>query len=286
MKRIFFSLTIVLLFAACQQNQDQEIERLSLEKQALEEQMLEKDSTLNTFFSSLNQIEENLQEIKEREGRISSGAGAGVEGRPDLMANINEDIRVLGELMEKNRQLIAKLNKDFSSSSMRVAELDKMLARLNNQLQEKEIEISVLKEELGSMNLRVELLTATVDTLEDVRRQQEQAIEQATLELNTAYFVMGSEVELINQGIIVRQGGFLGLGKTNKLNPDLTMDYFTRVDITRTDEITIPGRKPVLISTHPQGSWEIRTDEEVQYLQIQDYKKFWSTSRHLVILIE
>lgn len=271
---------------ACQQGQQEEVARLNNEKQALEAQMEKKDSTLNAFFSSLNQIEENLQRIKEQEGRISQGAGASLEGRPDLMNNLNEDIRQMGELMEKNRQLIARLNRDFNNSTLQIGELDKMISRLNHQLQEKEVEISILQEELGNMNLRVEYLTATVDTLEDVRQRQERILQENELALNTAWFALGSQEELLENGIIIREGGFLGMGRTSKLSADLDPDYFTRVDITRTPHITIPGKEPVLISTHPEDSWSLRLDGEVYYLDILDAEKFWSTSRHLVIEVQ
>lgn len=286
MKRIFIYLLAPMFFMACEQGQQEEVARLSIEKQALQQQIEHKDSTLNAFFSSLNQIEENLQQIKEKEGRISKGAGSSLEGRPDLMNTLNEDIRQMGELMEKNRQLIARLNRDFSNSSLKITELDKMISRLNQQLQEKEVEISILQEELGNMNLRVEFLTATVDTLEEVRQRQEMILQEKELALNTAWFAMGSQDELLANGIIIREGGFLGLGRTNKLSADLDPDYFTRVDITRTPQVTIPGQEPVLISTHPEGSWSLRMEDEGYYLDILDPEKFWSTSRHLVIMVE
>lgn len=292
MKRIFIILITGVLLGACQQGrqaqveQAMELERVSLEKQALQQQMLERDSTLNAFFDALNQISDNLQVIREKEGRISRGAGNGLEGRPDLMRNINEDIRMMGELMEKNRQLIARLNRDSRASNLRISELDRMIERMNQQLEEKEIQIQVMQEELGKMNFRVEYLTATVDTLEGIRRRHQQEIEDKTLELNTAWYALGSRDELRQQGIISREGGFLGLGRTYRLNSNFDQDYFTRVDITNTRQITIPGKKPVLVSPHPEGSWKWHNDQEILLLEILDYKKFWSASRYLVIQME
>ena len=286
MKRLLLVLFAGLLMSGCQQSQEEEIERLNMEKQALQEQIQERDSTLNEFFGTLNQIEDNLQAIKEREGMISRGAGAGLEGRPDAIENINEDIRLIGELMEKNRQLMARLTRDFNASNVRIAEFEKMVTRLGDQIQEKEIEIQMLQEELSRKNLQVESLVATLDTLREVRRQQERIIEEKILEMNTAYYVMGSREELREQGIMVREGGFLGIGRTNRLGGNFNLDYFTRVDVTRTSEVTIPGRRPVLVSAHPEGSWRLRREDDMYYLEILDKEKFWSASRYLVIEME
>jgi hypothetical protein len=286
MKRILIALITIFIFSGCNQNNEEEVIRLVLEKQALEQQLINRDSTLNSFFYSLNQIEENLQIIKQKEGVISSGTSSGVELQGDKMLQLNDDIRQVGELMEKNRQLINRLNRNHKNSGVRIAELDKMLERLNNQLQEKEVEIAILKEELASLNLRVELLVATVDSLEDERRRQDQVISIKELELNTAWYALGSKSELAQNGIITLSGGFLGLGRSMKLNSEFNPDYFTRVDISHTYEITIPGRKPQVVSIHPQGSWELRQDGELFFLDILDTRKFWSTSRHLVVVMD
>ncbi len=286
MKNLIVVLVFAFFFASCGQNNQEEVERLQQENLELKEQISTSEGTFNEFFGALNQIEENLALIKEKENIISQGTQNDLEGRTDKMEQINEDIRLIGELMEKNRQLINRLNRDIRNSNVKVAEFEKMVARLNEQILEKEVEIEGLREELGRMNLRVDYLTATVDTLQEVARQRGQIIEEKTSEMNTAYYTMGSRRELRDWGIITREGGFLGLGRTNKLRPDFDHSNFTRIDITQTREITVAGRDPLFITTHPEGTWEYKVEDEVTYLLILDPAKFWSASRYLVIEIE
>jgi hypothetical protein len=188
-------------------------------------------------------------------------------------------------LMEKNRQLIARLNRDIRNSNVKVTEFEKMVARLNDQIQEKEIEIEGLRDELGRMNLRVDYLSATVDTLQEVARERGRIIQEKISEMNTAYYIMGSRRELRDWGVITREGGFLGIGRTNRLRTDFDHSNFTMIDITLAREITIAGKEPLFITTHPEGTWEYKVEDDVTYLVILDPVKFWSASRYLVIEI-
>ncbi|MEE4176130.1 MAG: hypothetical protein V2I46_01335 [Bacteroides sp.] len=286
MKRMILLAFMALMLASCGQKSQEEVDRLQQENLELKDQLATKDETFNDFFGSLNEIEENLALIKEKENIISEGTQNDLEGNSDMMDHINEDIRMIGELMEKNRQLINRLNRDISNSNVKVAEFEKMVTRLNEQIDEKELEIGNLKEQLGQMNLRVDYLSATVDTLQQVASQREQIIEEKISEMNTAFYTMGSRRELIDWGIITREGGFLGIGRTNRLNSSFDHTNFTRIDITQTREITVAGQNPIFITPHPEGTWEYRVEDEVTYLVILDPTKFWSASKYLVIEIE
>jgi hypothetical protein len=285
MKKIILFAIVGVFLASCGQKAQEEVERLEQENLELKEQLSTNEGTFNEFFGSLNQIEENLALIKEKENIISQGTQNDLEGRADKMEQINEDIRLIGELMEKNRQLITRLNRDIRNSNVKVAEFEKMVARLNDQIQEKEIEIEGLRDELGRMNLRVDYLSATVDTLQEVARERGRIIEEKISEMNTAYYIMGSRRELRDWGVITREGGFLGIGRTNRLRSDFDHSNFTMIDITLAREITIAGKEPLFITTHPEGTWEYKVEDDVTYLVILDPVKFWSASRYLVIEI-
>lgn len=286
MKKILLIALFAAFLASCGQKTQEEADRLQQENLELKERLNTNEDTFNEFFGALNQIEENLALIKEKERIISQGTQNDLEGRTDKMDQINEDIRLIGELMEKNRQLINRLNRDIRDSNVKVAEFEKMVSRLNGQIQEKEIEIEGLREELGRMNLRVDYLTASLDTLQEVARERARVIEEKTSEINTAYYTLGSRRELRDWGIVTREGGFLGIGRTNRLRTDFEHQNFTRIDITQTREITIAGKEPVFITPHPEGTWEYRVEDGVTYLVITDPAKFWSASRYLVIEIE
>ncbi|HSV88983.1 MAG TPA: hypothetical protein VLH61_10110 [Bacteroidales bacterium] len=286
MKKLIFIALISLLITGCGQKAREEAERLQQEKLALQEQLETQEESINEFLSAINQIEENLALIREKERAISQGARENLERQDGQMERINDDIRLIGELMQQNRQLISRLNRDLRGSNLRIGEFEKRVAELNERIVQKESEIAALQEELSRMNLRVDYLTSTIDTLQLAAQERVRFINAQTAEMNTAFYTMGSRRELLEWGVIIRQGGFLGIGRTNRLHPEVEQVHFARIDQTQVREITIAGTNPNLITPHPEGSWEYLTENGITSLVILDPSKFWSTSRYLVIELE
>lgn len=280
------SITLLfMIFAVSCGNPQQEVERLEQENEALKSRIEQNSENVETYFSDLNEIENNLKLIKERENIITGSATDGIELGQDQQDRINEDIQLIGDLMEKNRVLIANLNSRLRNADTRIAGFESTIERLNQTIEEKEIEISLLREQLASMNFQVDLLTAKVDTLEQEAREKARLLQQQTIELNTAYYAIGSQKELLENKVISREGGFLGIGRTARMKADFNHDFFTRIDITRDFEISIIGERPQVISTHPEGSYQIQVEDDERWLEITDPEAFWSASRYLVIQI-
>lgn len=286
MKKQLIIILLTFGMIACNGVSEEEHEKVLIEKELLEAEVQERDSSLNEFFSTLNSIETNLAIIKSKENIISEETSYSLEGREDVRERINEDIILIGELMEKNRQLITELNQSLRKSNTRIKELENMVERLTKQLEEKEIEIMVLKDELAKLNFQVDVLTAKVDDLEEEKRLREQHIAKKTNELNTAYYAIGSRKELMENDIVSREGGFLGIGRTSVLQPDFDDSYFTKIDIRDAREILIIGDKPKIITSHPSNSYSINEDGDNYYIEINDINKFWSASRYLVVVID
>ena len=280
---LFSGLLILNLFS-CKTNVE-EVERLQEENQLLKDQLETNIENVEAYFNDLNQIEENLRIIKEREDMITGEATGGLELGISQQDRINQDIFVIGELMEKNRELIANLNNRIRNSDQRIAGFEQMVTRLNQTIEEKEIEILMLRDQLAQMNLQVDVLIARVDTLEQESERKSRLLQEQTLEMNAAWFAIGSRKELIDNDIISREGGFLGIGRTNRLKTDFNKDFFTRIDITRDFDITIIGENPELISSHPSNSYQFVSEDDETILRINDPDRFWGATRYLIIQI-
>ncbi len=281
-----FLVLLLMLFIgfSCEAPRD-DAEHLQQENEKLREKLEQNQENVEAYFSALNEIESNLRIIKEREEIITGETSRDFELGPGQQDRINQDIMVIGELMENNRLLIESLNNRIRSSQVRISGFEQMVDRLNQTIEDKEIEIQILRNHLSRLNLEVDYLTARVDTLESETRQKSRMLAEQTLEMNTAWFAMGSRRELTEHNIISREGGFLGLGRTNRLKADFDRDFFTRLDVTRDFKITIFGENPEVITTHPAESYQIVEEEGETFLQISDAQRFWSTSRYLVIQV-
>jgi len=110
----------------------------------------------------------------------------------------------------------------------------------------------------------------------------------------TAHFVAGSKKELIQQGIIVEEGGtrFLLFTRTGEtLRPAESPDPadFTTIDWTVITEIPLPrsDRRYRMVSAHDIAYLDpatVRSGKIQGTLRILDPRAFWSVSRYLILV--
>jgi predicted nuclease with TOPRIM domain len=284
MKKLFYLISLVLLFVACN---NKEMETLKQENAKLLAETTSKDSTINEFFGTLDQIESNLAVVKSKQGIISQNASQNNEINQDTRQTINDDIQIINDLMEKNRKEIASLKSKLKNSNMKIKKLEEMLARYEKQLQDKDIEIEQLKQQLLNLNFTVENLSASIDTLKRTNQVKEEMISQKTEEINTAYYALGTEKELKENKVITKSGGFIGIGRNQNVQQDFNSDYFKKIDITKVTTINIGSKKAKLLTSHPSSSYKLEgVDKKFDKLTITNPKEFWKVSKYLVIVVD
>lgn len=238
-----------------------------------------KDSTIESFLRSFNEIQDNLDMIKEKE-KIISMSTKDSELEASQKDQIVADIQQIYELMAKNKQQLASMNGRLKKANVKMSELEKMIERITSQLGEKEAEVTDLKAQLEKMNLEVQNLTMNYE-------EEKQESQAKTEKLNTAYYAFGTSKELIKQGVLTKEGGFIGIGKAEKLKDDFNRSYFTKIDLTQTTSITLGTKKAKLITSHPSGSYKLEgTENKVEKLTITNPEDFWSSSKYLVIVVD
>lgn len=279
-------MAMVLSFSSCNTHEE-ELKALQLSKDSLLTQLNGRDSTIDTFFESFNEIQDNLAAIKEKENIINMNASGDIESTPEIKDQIQNDIQSIYDLLQENKSKINKLQKRLKSSNIKIKALKETIDNLMQQIQMKDAEIGDLKQKLEDMNIQITILETNVDSLQGENVAKDDTITQKENELNTAYYVLGTEKELKANGVITKEGGFIGLGKIAKLRSDFNKDYFTEIDIRTTKEIPLICKKARILTTHPSGSYELVTkDDRVEKIVIKDEKEFWKASKYLVIVTE
>ncbi len=237
----------------------------------------EKEAAMQEFISSFNEIQENLNAIKEKEKIVSSASSQGdVKSKED---QIKEDIQAIYDLMSKNKNRISSLSKKLKNSNLRLEGLEKMIENLQNSINLKDNEIADLKTKMEGLNIELSNLTTNYQEVE-----AEVAVK--TEEINTAYYAIGTSKELKEKNVISKEGGFIGIGKTTKVKADFNKEYFTKVNIEQTASINIGAKKMKIITTHPSGSYKVVGEKPVEKIEIINAKEFWSASKYLVIIID
>ncbi|MAY84988.1 MAG: hypothetical protein CMP59_12735 [Flavobacteriales bacterium] len=253
---------------------------MSQEKEEYRNQAEDRDSTINQMLKTFNKIQENLNEIKEREGVL-------VISNPEDEANsIVRDIEAINQLMKENEALNQELNRKIRNSDLKMAEFRRMIANLNRQIEIKNKEIAELNLILQGKDAKIGELYFSLDSMNTQVAQRDQKIESTIDDLNTAYYTYGTFDELEEKKIVTKEGGFLGLGKTESLLDNMNMDYFTKIDIRKQKSFLIYAKEAELLSKHPKSSYEFRGEDKVDSLVITDTEAFWKNSKLMVVLID
>lgn len=283
-KLIFIALMIPFLFAC--NGKKKEFESLQSRYDSLLTLGFTKDTTILDYLESFNAIQANLDSIKQAEMLITQSTSNGGELEPDQKEQINRDINMIYEMIQKNKQTIAELKSKLKKSNAKVASLEQMIDRMSKQIEEKDGEIAQLREQLEKMNIEIEILNTNVENLASEGKAKSQTINEQTETINTAYYVIGTKKELLEQKIITIEGGFAGIGRNKKLKEDFNRDYFTRIDITKLRSIPVLKKKASIITTHPSQSYKIYGEKTVDSLVIINAKDFWTASKYLVIIVD
>jgi chromosome segregation ATPase len=251
---------------------------------------MEKDRQMNNLVATLIEIDDNLQQIKEKENIITLNVATGETSGEALEDRINRDIQVIYDLMLQNKEQISKLEKQLQQSGANNTNLNKLVKRLNAQLKDKTIEIIQLQQKLESqslqiddLNFTIEGLQSVVDSLQGVKYATQQALDETTEKLYRAYYVFGTKKELKDQEILSSDGF---LSKTKLLAEGYSQDYFTTIDYRELDSLNVYMPKAKILSNHPESSYTLEADGDgAMVLKIADKESFWSMSRHLVIQV-
>ncbi len=240
-------------------------------------QLSEKEVALQEFVNSFNEIQENLNAIKEKEKIVTASSQSGdVKSKEET---IKEDIQAIYDLMAKNKNRIGSLSKKLKNANSKIAGLEQMIATLQAQIDAKDGEISDLKAQLESKNIE---LSNIVMNLENVEAESSAKTEK----LNTAFYAFGTSKELKEKNVITKEGGFIGMGKSTKLKDDFNKEYFTKVDASQVTSINIGSKKAKIITSHPTSSYKLVGEKTVEKIEILNAEDFWSNSKYLVIITE
>lgn len=287
---LFFTAGLCLsMFTQCTQGPSKQ--ELLVQNDSLQRVVIQRDSAIYSVMNAFTSIEDNLQAIKERENIIAMTIASN-EDEQSREEKINSDIQMIYDKLLKNREQLADLQAKLKQANLKNKDLQKMISTLESKIQEKDAEILRLTQELENSNLQIEglnnLVTSlnySIDSLQYENELQSATIEGQDEALNTAYYVIGSEKELKDMGVLDKKGKFaVGSKKTIK---DFEKDAFTKIDIRETTKFDLNGAKKArVVTAHPLDSYKIYGEKPVDSLVVSNFYNFWSSSKYLVIIVQ
>lgn len=268
---------VLLMLTACGKNSKQEEERQKelTELQSLRTQVAEQDSLINMVI-------QNFAQIQQLEGMISLDSNSEVP--QSQRAKIEDNLRLINEKLESNRQTIDLLNKKLAQSGNKNSSLQRTIGTLQEQLNAKNAEILDLTEELKRKNYAIGVLDSmvtdlhsNVENLSKTSAAQQAELERQDAALNTVRYCIGTSRDLKDMNII-RNGEVVTDGYQS--------DYFTQIDLRKVTSIPLYEKRAELKTKHPGSSYKlVKGEDKMLTLEITNPKEFWSLSKILVIQI-
>jgi regulator of replication initiation timing len=239
---------------------------------------------IGEWITTFDDIEKNIGMIKEKEHIISINS-SNKEFARDRKQQVLEDIKYINTLLEQNKQKIASLNAQLSKSGGTIKVLHSKIAELEASMKQSETEISELKTSLVSKNFEIEQLNVKNSDLNNTIVLKDETINTQTYQMNKAFFACGTFKQLKAKGLLTKEGGFIGLGKTKSLLGDFSDSSFVQIDLSKTTSIPVNSKTAKLISEHPLNSYQFihDKDKKIESIEIKDPAQFWKISKYAVV---
>ena len=277
-------MTMSVVFSGCHQK---ELDSRQMRIDSLQRIVDTKDMEIDSLFTILNEIEDNLSMINSKYSTVQEMRRRTTEGSFNQKKEIAAQLSSIETMMADNKKKIAKLNERVNNLTGKNTDLEAYITRLEERAAQQEQQIANLMNELQNSKEIIEGLNRDVSNLTATNQQKDAQIAQQIAEANKAFFVVGGYDELKESGIVSKTGGFLGMGRKQGTVADMNTDLFTEIDRTKVTTISINKKKAILISQHPDNSYEMVADEEdasvTAYLRILNPTQFWKYTDYLVI---
>ncbi|MGP1421174.1 MAG: hypothetical protein ACTTKI_06270 [Tannerella sp.] len=286
MKKVILFIISAMIWTSCVEN-SAEYKKLKSENEMLKAEKAQSTTELNEMLSTLNDIQTDIQAIREAENYLAIEQSDG-ELNPNKKEQIKQNMRLIAETLKNNKTQLSELQEKLKKSNIQSSALQKTIDRLSSELNQKATMIAALQEDLAKKDIRIqeldELVTSlneNVENLSVTTAAQSQKITEQDQQLHRAYYCFGTKKELKEQQILTGGGLF---SKSKALQGNFNEDYFIPIDTREVTSIQLYARKATVRSNHPDRSYKLDKDGDGNLvLNILDPKVFWSLSKHLVV---
>ena len=290
MNRLFIAVILVTVAVSCQ-NYKKDVSKLTQERDSIAREAELKDSAVTGYLEDFNEIMATLDSIKTMEKLVTVKSSGQREMSYSQKQAILDDVALLNEMLQKNKEQLAALQKKLNNANYKVgklnstiAELERLVSSLQKQVDEKDAEIARLNTDVQNLSRDVIQLNEKIAVMESESQEKSNTIDRQVHELNKAFYVIGSRKELEESGVVDRSGGFLGIGRTSVVKEDFNKEVFTAVDIRDFAYIPLNTKKAEVITVHPAGSFHISGEKTADTLFVDNQNIFWNASKFLVIV--
>lgn len=289
---LYIAIAMGTVFAtSCNVERSEKYQTLLAERDSLYTEAVAAKGGFDKALNTINEIEVALESVRAAEGIIMMESE---EGNTNKAVS---EINAIQQTLQENRNKIDELEKQLAAQGTQSKALNQTVKRLKKQLEEKDTYINSLKDELqqsrqqiaelntqvSDLNESIENLNENIDVLNVQNAAQQATIQNQDAALNTVWVCIATQQVLKEKGII--KGGLFQANEISKQGFD--KNQFMQADMRELTNVPLNTKKATIITTHPEGSYEIVENEEgSKVLNIKDKEAFWSMTKYLVISIK
>src|SRR5664279_211258 len=257
------------------------------QKHSFTQLLTSRDSVINEWMLTFDEIEKDLSTVKEKENIITMKS-SDKEFSKDKKQQILKDIEYVNTLLDQNKKKIASLTAQLNNSGGTIKGLQVKVAQLEADMKQRETEIADLKVVLTKKDFEIGQLNTKATEQQVAITQRDEKITNQTNEMNKGFIASGTYKALKAKGLLTKEGGFLGLGKKESMVNKIAQDAFTQVNITEVKSIPVNSKSAKLITYHPASSYELvrGKDNIIASIDIKNPDEFWKVSKYAVVEIK
>jgi chromosome segregation ATPase len=257
------------------------------QKRSYTQLLTSRDSVINEWMLTFDEIEKDLNTVKEKENIISMKS-SDKEFSKDKKQQILKDIEYVNTLLDQNKKKIASLTAQLKNSGGTIKGLQVKVAELEASIKERETEVAQLKTTLTQKDFEIGQLNARMTDQQIAIAQKDEKINNQTAEIQKGFVAYGTYKTLKAKGLVSKEGGFLGLGRKESLHQNFSDSLFTQVNIMETKSIPVNSKDAKLITSHPSSSYAMVRDKnnKIASIEIKDPEEFWKISKYAVVEIK
>jgi hypothetical protein len=235
----------------------------------------------------IGKIDSSIARVK---GLPRSKPARGSEGPlEDQVRQRKEMLKRVDALVARARQTAAEVAKLKEREKQLLAENGKLKDSLSADAQRLVADAQLIAELRGSLEQQAQTIATMQTRLDEFDRQLADARSAAS----RAYYVIGTEDELLKKGVVVREGGtnllIKRIGRTLVPARSLDVAAFKQIDTREVHEISVPdtSRRYQIVSRQSLDDVKVAERDGNSFrgaLEIPDADRFWSPSRYLIIV--
>lgn len=261
---------------------------LSAQKDSLARVIVDADDFIMAIDSQIRTVK-GLPTAKRVSRRAESPIEDQIARRKEVLSRVSalvERAKLTANQLAASRQREAALKGDKDALQLQIADAQQKITDAEAKLTDDHTMIGDLGTTIERQTARIAELELRVDSLiTETRTIGERHYR--------AYYIVGTEQELLDKGVVEREGGanllFVHPGRT--LQPARTLDpsFFTPIDQRAVHEIQLPDstKRYRLVSRQNLDKATVRERNKTTFsgpLQIADADTFWAGSRYLILV--